>query len=34
MKDRELLTLDINEVRQLAEKWNVTLTAFKKELNN
>lgn len=34
MKDRELLTIDLNEVKALGEKWNDRLIAFKKELNN
>lgn len=32
MKERELTTIDMDEVRQLGEKWNEKLTAFKNEM--
>ena len=34
MKERELTTINMEELRQLSEKWNDRLTAFKKELAN
>ena len=34
MKDRELITINLEELKQLSEKWNDRLTAFKKELAN